>query len=336
MIVDVHVHMAGLGSNESGNRISPALQLTRAFQRLARRLGLTRDMLAGPDVDWEIAQRILRWLETSTVDRAVFLALDAAYREDGTRDDARTLLVTDNDFVANLADRSAKALFGASVHPYRRDAIDELDRLAARGAVLVKWLPGAQNIRPDDPRCLPFYDALSRLGLPLLCHTGNEHTLKAFPNALNDPLRLTPALERGVTVIAAHCGMRLLLHERCYLSAWREQALRYERFFGDISAFGIVTRVQPLRRLLRSRPLADKLVYGSDFPAAPLPLSCLGWVSLRRALALRRLSNPFDLGVGMMKALGVPDPVFARAGQLLRLPTENASAKNPTRDVAVA
>ena len=32
-------------------------------------------------------------------------------------------------------------LFGASVHPYRHDALDELERCVAGGAVLMKWLP---------------------------------------------------------------------------------------------------------------------------------------------------------------------------------------------------
>jgi predicted TIM-barrel fold metal-dependent hydrolase len=202
----------------------------------------------------------------------------------------------------------------------------ELERLIGRGACLVKWLPGAQNIQPDDPRCFPFYDMLAQHRVPLLCHTGSEHTLKAFPDKLNDPRRLAPALERGVTVIAAHCGARLFLHEKSYFRAWQEMALRHERFYGDISAFGVITRIWLLRSLLRSPRLAAKLVFGSDFPVAPMPLSCIGQVSLRRALELRRIPNPFDQAVEMMKSAGVPDEVFARSGRLLRIP-ENKLAQ---------
>ena len=81
-------------------------------------------------------------------------------------------------------------------------------------------------------------------------------------------------------------------------------ALRHERFYGDISAFGVITRIWLVRSLLRSPPLAAKLVFGSDFPVAPMPLSCIGQVSLRRALELRRIPNPFDEAVEMMKAAG--------------------------------
>ena len=216
MIYDLHVHIAGIGSGESGNYLSPAFQRRYAFRRLVHYLKLPPEVITWPDCDQQIARRILDWVDGSMVDRAVLLAFDAAYNEDGTRDHGHTLMVTDNDFVADLAATNEKILFGASLHPYRRDAVAELERLIGRGACLVKWLPGAQNIQPDHPRCLPFYDALAHHRIPLLCHTGVEHTLKAFPNTLNDPRRLIPALERGVTVIAAHCGTRVFLHEKSY------------------------------------------------------------------------------------------------------------------------
>ena len=97
-------------------------------------------------------------------------------------------------------------------------------------------------------------------------------------------------------------------------------ALHYERFYGDISAFGMITRIWLLRRMLKSPALAAKLLFGSDFPIPQMPLSCIGPVSLRHALELRRMMNPFDQAVKMMKAAGVPDAVFAQAGRLLRIP----------------
>jgi predicted TIM-barrel fold metal-dependent hydrolase len=213
MIWDIHVHVAGVGSQSTGNFLAPRFQRSLACRLFMRRLGVAPGLLNTPECDGQIAQIIISLVQASQVDRAVLLAFDAAYHEDGTRDQERTLMVTDNDFVAGLAAASQKTLFGASVHPWRRDALAELERLIEKGACLVKWLPGAQNIQPDHPRCLPFYDLLAKHRVPLLCHTGSEHTLKAFPNTLNDPRRLVPALERGVTVIAAHCGTSLFLHE---------------------------------------------------------------------------------------------------------------------------
>jgi predicted TIM-barrel fold metal-dependent hydrolase len=319
MICDTHVHIAGIGTQGSGNRLAPSFLTGTAFQRFMRALKLPADVLQSPDCDSQIARRIVAWIDESVLDCAVLLAFDAAHHADGSVD-TRTLLVTDNDFVADLASNHRKILFGASVHPYRRDAVAELERLIARGACLVKWLPGAQNIQPDHPRCLPFYEVLAQHRIPLLCHTGVEHTVKIFPNTLNDPVRLIPALERGVVVIAAHCGSRVFLHEKSYFRCWREMAERYEGFYGDISAFGMITRIWVLRQLLESPALTAKLVFGSDFPATPMPLSCLGPVRLRHALEVRRMTNPFDKVVHLMRAAGVPPSVFARAQQLLRIP----------------
>jgi len=326
MIWDLHVHIAGVGSQGSGNFLAPAFQRSLACQLFMRRVGLPPAMMKAPDCDQQIARFLVDQLNASEVDRAVVLAFDAAYREDGGRDQEHTLMVADNDFVADLASAHPRILFGASIHPYRRDALAELERLIDRGACLVKWLPGAQNIRADDPRCLPFYDLLARHQVPLLCHTGAEISLKAFPHTLNDPRRLAPALERGVTVIAAHCGMSPFLHQRSYFGAWREMALRYERFYGDISAFGVITNIWRLRSILSSPELTAKLVYGSDFPVAPWPLTCIGAIKLRRAWQLRRVRNVFDQAHQLMQAAGVPHPVFSRAGQLLRVPASKKAA----------
>ena len=194
MICDLHIHVAGVGSGGSRNHLSSAFRRGRAFRIFARRLGLPPNAALLPDCDERIARQTVDWLDASVVNRGVLLAFDAAYQGNGSPDVQNTLMMTDNDFVADLAATHEKVLFGASIHPYRRDAVAELERLVERGACLVKWLPGAQNIRLNDARCLRFYDALAQHRIPLLCHTGQEHTLKAFPNSLNDPRKLAPAL----------------------------------------------------------------------------------------------------------------------------------------------
>ena len=44
--------------------------------------------------------------------------------------------------------------------------------------------------------------------LPLLAHTGGEHTVPVVNAALADPKLLRLPLECGVTVIAAHCATK--------------------------------------------------------------------------------------------------------------------------------
>jgi len=74
--------------------------------------------------------------------------------------------------------------------------------------------------------------------------------------------------------------------------------------------------------LLRTPELAAKCLFGSDFPVPPWPLSCIGKISPSAAFAIRRTSNFFDQSVALMKAAGVNDEIFARAGRLLRLPDD--------------
>jgi hypothetical protein len=95
-----------------------------------------------------------------------------------------------------------------SIHPYRKDAIEQLEHWAARGCRLIKWLPNSMNIDPAHPKCLPYYAAMRKLRMMLLCHTGGEHSVDSgfHSNVLGDPLRLKNALDAGVPVIAAHCA----------------------------------------------------------------------------------------------------------------------------------
>src|SRR5438874_13119055 len=107
----------------------------------------------------------------------------------------KTHLYVTNDYVIELAKRHRKMLFGASVHPYRKDAIAELERCVKAGAVLLKWLPIVQNFDPSDARCIPFYEALAHYKLPLLSHTGGEKSLPNLNTAVADPRLLEPALK---------------------------------------------------------------------------------------------------------------------------------------------
>ena len=323
MNYDLHVHLAGTERERCGNYLSPRLGPT--FRYLLRRLGLEAEALQTPGGDERLRDLLLRWIAESSLDRVVVLALDGVYRRDGTLDLASTLLMTGNDYVAALASRDARVLFGASIHPYRRDALAALDRAVERGACLVKWIPAGQNIAPDDPLCFPFYEALARHRLPLLTHTGKEHVLSAFPDRLNDPRRLKPALDRGVTVIAAHCGARLFLHDCSHFRAWCTMAREYERFYGDLGAFAVITRCRALRRLERDPQLLAKIVYGSDFPAPVLAWSYVHRLGLRQVRALAAIANPLERAYRLFRSLGLPDAVFSRAGQLLRLPMAPAT-----------
>ena len=235
-------------------------------------------------------------------------------------DDANTHLYVTNDYAAELARRHPKLLFGASVHPYRADAAAELERCAAAGAVLVKWLPPVQNIDPTDPRCLPFYDALVRLGLPLLCHTGGELSLPIVAPHTKDPALLVPALERGVTVIAAHCGTRSHPFETGLPADVPQHGPRPPPALRRHGGAGRPDPVLAFGPLLADPVVRTKLVHGSDWPIISLPVLKAGVVQAARLLVGE--GNWLRRDVLTKRALGFDDAYWHRAGTLLRLRKE--------------
>jgi hypothetical protein len=142
---------------------------------------------------------------------------------------------------------------------------------------------------------------------------------------LNDPALLLHPLRRGVTVIAAHCGARVYLHEPCYFGTFCRMALEHERLYGDLGAFGIPTRIPLLRRLQARPDLLAKVVYGSDFPAFVMPRSMLFWIGLRATRELIRQRNPLQSLRLLLQKLEFPETLFTRAGRLLRLSSPDRS-----------
>jgi len=174
--LDLHCHVAGLGAGGSGCFVSERLRRNWKVGFYFRSFGVSRRELERRG-DALCAERLSTTLGQSRhVGRAVVLALDGAVDERGNLDAARAEFYVPNEFVATLKASHTNLLFGASVNPYRPDALARLDRAAAEHAVLVKWLPSIQLIDPADERLAPFYRRMAELRLPLLIHTGAEHS----------------------------------------------------------------------------------------------------------------------------------------------------------------
>jgi predicted TIM-barrel fold metal-dependent hydrolase len=325
--VDVHVHLGGLGTGGSGITVSPRFSRSLAMMQLRWTLGVTPERLARADHAYveELAGLVRA---SRSIDRAVALAMDGCYR-DGSLDRERSPLVIPNDWSRDAARRHPDALlYGASVNPTRPDALDELDRVAADGAVLVKWLPNVMAFDPADKAHAPFYRKLAALRLPLLSHVGAEFTLPGGRHALGDPLRLRRALEEGVTVIAAHCGTlaRCRPEGEPRACSGREMLARlmavHPNLHADLSALTSIVRGWALRRVLDDERLRPRLLDASDFPVPVLAWTQAGRVPLRTILEARRIANPFDRDRHLKVAAGLTDDMTRRAATLLRMPRE--------------
>src|SRR4051812_18102165 len=238
MILDCHVHICA--TTPGHGWMSDRLQKSLAFRFMRWRLGIKGyDEATERQLEAKLIETVN---QTTLLDAAVVLAFDAVHDRDGRLDEANTHLYVTNDYVIELAKRHPKMLFGASVHPYRKDAVQEVERCVARGAVLLKWLPVVQDFDPSDERCFPLYEALAHHRLPLLCHTGGERSLPSRNKAVADPALLVPALQRGVTVIAAHCGTRDRLLSPDYVPTFVRLAKEHENLYGDTAALNSVMR----------------------------------------------------------------------------------------------
>jgi uncharacterized protein len=304
LLTDVHVHLAALPTPHNGCRLSRRMLRSPLSRFLAWTQGLPLD-------DPETANRryvehLERELEASTrVGRAVLLAMDGAYDAAGALDESHTDFLISNDQVFAVARAGDRFLPGVSVNPARRDALDELERCAAMGAVLVKVLPNTQGFDPADRRFVPFYTALARLGLPLLSHVGYEFSLIGRDQSVGDPARLRAALDEGVTVIAAHgCSSGLFFRER-HFPTMLDLARRYTNFYVDTSALTIPNRVGALFRLRRHPEIFDRLIFGTDYPLPVWAYPCLGILDTQGYRQARTAMNRFDRQAVILDRLGV-------------------------------
>jgi predicted TIM-barrel fold metal-dependent hydrolase len=315
MIVDCHVHACVLSPEHGG--ISDRLRNSLPFRLSRWLLGLqgADDAALEASMEARLARTVA---DAAGLDAAVILAFDAVHDASGARDPRNTHLYVKNDYVAGLTRKYPKMLFGASIHPHRRDAVEELERCAELGAVLVKWLPIVQGFNPADPRCYPFYDTLARLRIPLLAHTGGETFLPNLDPSVADPDLLRPALERGVTVIAAHCGTRSRSTEPSYLSTFVRLARRFENFYGDTSALNLPMRWYAYRKVLADPEVRRKLVHGSDWPVMPVPPPQLGLGRTFSLLVAEK--NWLVRDMQAKRELGLDDDYWHRGATLLRLP----------------
>jgi uncharacterized protein len=273
------------------------------------------------DLEEIYAEQLLKLVRESSLDAVVLLAHERVHDSDGTpRGDLGSMFVP-NDVVLDLARRYPEFLAGVSIHPARRDALKELDRCIANGAVLMKCLPNCQNIDPSDPRCVPFWKKMAETHLPLLAHTGGEHTMPVINAKLADPRLLRTPLECGVTVIAAHCGTSSGAFDRDYFGDLASMLATFPNLYGDISALVSLNCCRHLKDC-RQGQIEPRILHGGDFPVPVLGHRLWLNRSLDRGLfqQVQNIDNPIERDFQFKKALGFSDEVFTRATELLKLP----------------
>ena len=212
--------------------------------------------------------------------RNCLLAFDKFHTETGVADFSHTSMYVPNDYVIELAKDNPESFYPiASIHPYRTDAVAELERCSSQGVSVIKWLPNSQGMDPSSDQCDLFYAKMVELDLTLLIHTGYEHALNFayLNNNFGNPLLLRRPLNMGVRVIAAHVATEGTSEDSeatpprrvsCFellLRLMRENKYKHI-LFADISAITSTERIPYLGPLLAATDIHSNLVYGSDYP----------------------------------------------------------------------
>ena len=201
---------------------------------------------------------LLRQLDADGIDRAVLVNYPSP--------DLMGFTSRVNEYVAEYCAAAPDRLIAmGGVHPrFTDDAAAEVRRAADMGVRALKLHPPHMAVEPnaylhglDALRAL--YEEAQRLKLPVMIHTGTS----IFPGARSRTGEPMPIDDVAVdfpdlTIILAHGGRPL----------WMEQAFflvrRFPNVFMDVSSI-------PPKKILEYFPrlaeIADKVLYGSDWPA---------------------------------------------------------------------
>ncbi len=332
--IDTHVHVVGLGVGGTGCYVNPSLQQpwfhpinALRFDIYKTSAGITDQTRGDQQYVEVLLERIRRQLVHG---RAMILAFDQTYSEAGVAQPELTEFYTPNDYVLKLAKENPDCFVPcASVHPYRADAVEALEAAVEGGAIAVKWLPNAMRIDPSSARCDRFYEAMARLRVPLLTHSGEEKAVEADEaQRFGNPLMLRRPLDLGVSVIVAHCaslGQNPDLDhpdqpwvDNFDLFARLMGEPKYESLlWGEISAMAQANRAgRPLSEVLRRAEWHPRLLNGSDYPLPAINvlvqtrvLKNLGFINADERRALNELDqhNPLLFDFAVKRTLAYSD-----------------------------
>jgi uncharacterized protein len=283
-VIDTHVHILGSGEQGSGCFLSKRItSISNPWEYFKFSVYETAAGVSDTHAcDVQYVEHLVSYFKAQTPHgRALIFAFDQLHDEDGNARPDDSEFYTPNEYVLSLGKKYPEYFVpAASVHPYRKDCVALLEKAVEGGAAAVKWLPNAMNIDPASPKCDAFYEAMARLKVPLITHAGEEKAVHSEERQrLGNPLKLRRALEKGVTVVIAHCASlgtnpdldageaagwvdNFALFKRLMADAqWRG------RLFGDVSAMTLVNRVgAPLQEVLTDEGLRERLINGSDYP----------------------------------------------------------------------
>jgi len=316
--IDGHVHFVGDGSNESGCWLRSSTLLDRIVEPIVKAQAGILKSSRQLGVDQAYEERLIGLIDDSLLDAVLLLAMDYPYDEDGNCLKKKAKFYVPNDHVLGLAKKKAQIIPACSIHPARKNAIQELERCVEQGAKVLKLLPNCHNVDCSDTRYRIFWERLAKLNMPFLAHTGGEFSVPVLNAKFADPRILRLPLECGVKVIAAHGAGKSGLWDPDYTADLLRMMDEFANLFTDNSALASPNRWRTIPALLDPK-IQSRVIHGSDFP---IPSGGLGpWMGKLLSGAnyskSRKIKNPLDRDVFIKKAIGFKENTFTVLGEIL-------------------
>lgn len=292
-LVDFHVHLVGVGAGGTGAFVNPEMQSYLHPLKLLR-FNVYRNASKIDDLskgDQEYVTRLNSLVDSiPNHGRYQLLAFDKHYDPNGKVNLHLTEFYTPNEYAFKIYEQYPdKYLPTISIHPYREDAIQKLEKYAKRGAKMIKWLPNSMGIDPANPKIIPYYKKVKELDLVILTHTGLEKAVDAEEyQKFGNPLRFRLPLDMGVKIVMAHLAssgddIDIDLKEsekdpekqtsfELFMRLMDEK--KYENnLWGEISAITQFNRYgRALKLIIEREDLHHRLINGSDYPLPAINL----------------------------------------------------------------
>ncbi|CAL9434464.1 amidohydrolase family protein [Nocardiopsis dassonvillei] len=202
-----------------------------------------------------------------------------------------------NDWAGDFADRNPDCLRSATFYP-EPEARDYVASALEAGTRVFKAHLQVGRYDPRDPLLADVWGLIADAGTPVVVHCGSSPEAGPFtgPEPFAETLRAHP----GLTAVIAHAGApdyRAFLdlaedHERVHL----DTTMVFTEFSKDWAPF-------PDQEVPRLKGVADRILFGTDFPNIPHPY-------LEQLRALARL----DLGDDWLR-----DVLYGNAARLFGL-----------------
>lgn len=316
-ILDIHVHLFGIGEGGTGCRIAKSITDGLRFNFLVSSLSLKQE---GKTLDERYETVLAEEVSRSGFAATAILAQDAAYDRHGKPDWERTSFYVPNDYLFDVVARHPGVMVPCpSINPERADALEELARCHERGARMLKIHPPTQGVDVGDERHKPFFRRCAELDVVVLVHTGHEHSAPVIDKALAAPRRLRTALDEGCTVVACHAGTGWSSDSPDQLPEFLELLDKYPKLWGDTSVLGTAGRVRDFKRLVADPAVKARLLHGSDFPFPVVPIAFAAEIGIDGVKRVAAEPNRLNRDLALKEAMGVGLEAARRGYDVLKI-----------------